>query len=76
MLLVSLSNPEYKRFEGKRMNEVIRTLGGDDHSTSCSNCWKRTTARFRPFTSTTAKKTCATRCKQPFVSPSAPMALP
>ncbi|HYI93079.1 MAG TPA: D-aminoacylase [Bryobacteraceae bacterium] len=29
MLLVSLSNPEYKKFEGKRMNEVIQTLGGD-----------------------------------------------
>jgi N-acyl-D-aspartate/D-glutamate deacylase len=27
MLLVSLSNPQYKRFEGKRMDEVIRTLG-------------------------------------------------
>jgi N-acyl-D-aspartate/D-glutamate deacylase len=29
MLLVSLSNPEYKKFEGKRMSEVIATLGGD-----------------------------------------------
>ena len=29
MLLVSLSNPEYKRFEGKRMSEVIRDLGRD-----------------------------------------------
>ena len=29
MLLVSLSNPAYKRFEGRRMNEVIRALGGD-----------------------------------------------
>ncbi|HUS06397.1 MAG TPA: D-aminoacylase [Bryobacteraceae bacterium] len=29
MLLVSLSSPEYKRFEGKRMDEVIRTIGGD-----------------------------------------------
>jgi len=27
MLLVSLANPRYKQFEGKRMNEVIRTLG-------------------------------------------------
>ena len=27
MLLVSLSNPSYKRFEGKRMNEVIQALG-------------------------------------------------
>ena len=27
MLLVSLSNPAYKRFGGKRMDEVIRTLG-------------------------------------------------
>ena|SRR5579872_791597 len=27
MLLVSLSNPLYKRFEGKRMNEVIQTIG-------------------------------------------------
>jgi N-acyl-D-aspartate/D-glutamate deacylase len=26
MLLVSLSNPKYKQFEGKRMSEVIRTL--------------------------------------------------
>jgi len=26
MLLVSLSNSQYKRFEGKRMNEVIRAL--------------------------------------------------
>jgi len=26
MLLVSLSNPEYKRFEGKRMSEVIKAL--------------------------------------------------
>jgi N-acyl-D-aspartate/D-glutamate deacylase len=29
MLLVSLSNPQYKRFEGKRMNEVIAAIGGD-----------------------------------------------
>jgi N-acyl-D-amino-acid deacylase len=28
MLLVSLANPEYKRFEGKRMSEVIAALGG------------------------------------------------
>ena len=27
MLLVSLSNPKYKQFEGKRMNEVIQALG-------------------------------------------------
>jgi N-acyl-D-aspartate/D-glutamate deacylase len=27
MLLVSLRNPEYRRFQGKRMSEVIRTLG-------------------------------------------------
>jgi N-acyl-D-amino-acid deacylase len=27
MLLVSLSNPTYKRFEGKRMSEVIQALG-------------------------------------------------
>lgn len=27
MLLVSLSNPKYKQFEGKRMSDVIRTLG-------------------------------------------------
>jgi N-acyl-D-aspartate/D-glutamate deacylase len=29
MLLVSLSNPEYKRLEGKRMSEVIQELGRD-----------------------------------------------
>ena len=29
MLLVSLSNPAYKKFEGKRMNEEIEALGGD-----------------------------------------------
>ena len=29
MLLVSLSAPEHKQFEGKRMNEVIQALGGD-----------------------------------------------
>lgn len=29
MLLASLSNPAYKRFEGQRMNQVIQTLGGD-----------------------------------------------
>ncbi len=29
MLLVSLSNPAYKRFEGKRMNEVIAAIGKD-----------------------------------------------
>jgi N-acyl-D-aspartate/D-glutamate deacylase len=29
MLLVSFSNPAYKRFEGHRMNEVIQSLGGD-----------------------------------------------
>ncbi|MBK5291539.1 MAG: D-aminoacylase [Acidobacteriia bacterium] len=29
MLLVSLSNAAYKKFEGRRMNEVIRELGGD-----------------------------------------------
>jgi N-acyl-D-aspartate/D-glutamate deacylase len=29
MLLVSLSNPSYRKFEGKRMSEVIATLGGD-----------------------------------------------
>jgi N-acyl-D-amino-acid deacylase len=28
MLLVSLSNPAYKKYEGKRMNEVIRMMGG------------------------------------------------
>ena len=28
MLLVSLRNPEYKRFQGKRMSEVIAALGG------------------------------------------------
>jgi N-acyl-D-amino-acid deacylase len=28
MLLVSLSNPAYRRFEGKRMNQVIQELGG------------------------------------------------
>ncbi len=28
MMLVSLRNPAYKRFEGKRMNEVIDALGG------------------------------------------------
>lgn len=28
MLLASLSNPEYKRFEGKRMSQVIQELGG------------------------------------------------
>src|SRR5678815_2270465 len=27
MLLVSLSNPQYKKYEGKRMNEVIRDMG-------------------------------------------------
>lgn len=27
MLLVSFSNPKYKRFEGKRMNQVIEALG-------------------------------------------------
>ncbi len=27
MLLVSLSNPKYKQFEGQRMNQVIRTVG-------------------------------------------------
>jgi len=27
MLLVSFSNPKYKKFEGKRMNEVIQALG-------------------------------------------------
>jgi N-acyl-D-aspartate/D-glutamate deacylase/Leucine-rich repeat (LRR) protein len=30
MLLVSLSNPEYKKFEGKRMSEVIASVGGDE----------------------------------------------
>jgi N-acyl-D-aspartate/D-glutamate deacylase len=29
MLLVSLSNPQYKRFEGMRMSEVIKQLGGN-----------------------------------------------
>lgn len=29
MLLVSLSNPDYKKFEGKRMNEVVAAIGGD-----------------------------------------------
>jgi N-acyl-D-amino-acid deacylase len=29
MLLVSLSNPAYKKFEGHRMNEVIQSLGGN-----------------------------------------------
>ena len=27
MLLVSFNNPQYKKFEGKRMSEVIKTLG-------------------------------------------------
>src|SRR5437867_9093853 len=29
MLVVSLSNPSYRRFEGKRMNEIIASLGKD-----------------------------------------------
>ena len=29
MLLVSLSNPAYKKYEGKRMSEVIQGIGGD-----------------------------------------------
>jgi N-acyl-D-amino-acid deacylase len=29
MLLVSFSNPEYKKFEGKRMSDVIQALGGN-----------------------------------------------
>ena len=29
MLLVSLSNPKYKHFEGQRMSEVIREVGGN-----------------------------------------------
>jgi N-acyl-D-amino-acid deacylase len=29
MLLVSFSNPEYKKFEGHRMNEVMQSLGGN-----------------------------------------------
>ncbi len=29
MLLVTLSNPAYKKFEGQRMNQVIQALGGD-----------------------------------------------
>jgi len=29
MLVVSLSNPKYKQFEGKRMSEVIQALGGE-----------------------------------------------
>jgi N-acyl-D-aspartate/D-glutamate deacylase len=29
MLLVSLSNPQYRRYEGLRMSEVIRALGGN-----------------------------------------------
>jgi N-acyl-D-aspartate/D-glutamate deacylase len=28
ILIASISNPSYKRFEGKRMNEVIQALGG------------------------------------------------
>jgi N-acyl-D-aspartate/D-glutamate deacylase len=30
MLLVSLSNTAYRRFQGRRMKEVIEALGGDD----------------------------------------------
>jgi N-acyl-D-aspartate/D-glutamate deacylase len=30
MLLVSLSNTDYKRFQGRRMKEVIEAFGGDD----------------------------------------------
>ncbi|MBM3766702.1 MAG: amidohydrolase family protein, partial [Acidobacteria bacterium] len=29
MLLASLSNPSYKKYNGRRMNEVIREIGGD-----------------------------------------------
>lgn len=29
MLLASLSNPDYKKFQGRRMDEVIRAMGGD-----------------------------------------------
>jgi N-acyl-D-amino-acid deacylase len=29
MLLVNFSNPEYKKFEGKRMNQVISAIGGN-----------------------------------------------
>jgi len=29
MLLASISNPAYKKYQGRRMNEVIRDIGGD-----------------------------------------------
>jgi N-acyl-D-amino-acid deacylase len=29
MLLASLSNPSYKKYQGRRMNDVIRDIGGD-----------------------------------------------
>jgi N-acyl-D-aspartate/D-glutamate deacylase len=29
MLLVSLSNPQYKKYEGKRLSDVIKDVGGD-----------------------------------------------
>jgi N-acyl-D-aspartate/D-glutamate deacylase len=30
MLLVTFSNPAYKRFQGRRMSEVMKALGGDE----------------------------------------------
>ncbi len=61
MLLVSLSNPKYKQFEGKRMSEVIRGAWASRASTCCSSCWITTTARSRRSTSTIPKTTCGTR---------------
>ena len=71
MLLVSLSAPEYKRFEGKRMSDVIAAVPGRSPRTSSSTRCSPTAARCRPCTSITPRRTCSTRCGSRS-SPSAP----
>ena len=68
MLLVSLSSPEYKRFEGKRMNEVIAATRRRSDRCSVSSDrgqWRRPSRRS---TSITASRTCGLALQQPFAS--------
>jgi len=67
MLLVSLSNPAYKKYEGRRMNELIANIGGppidalfkvlEDNNGSCLR-----------FIFITTRKTCKTHCGSRFIS--------
>ena len=60
MLLVSLSNPQYKRFEGMRMNQVIATLNKPAIDV-LFELLEANGGSVPPSTFTIRKKTCAMR---------------